>query len=257
MMRSERKHMFLHEFLVLLLVIVIAKCGTKIWPVSLALFLAVLVHGVRKLMLWRKQRHAFRPEQSQTPPEPVRQPAPVMERDLVAIAFGLLQRRITERITAEYPGARWIWERPGARKRFAAGDPLTIQLSRAGGYQSAIVLVHDLQFRGLSYLPAVPDPEEKPEEPPEEEETGPESVDYGLLAFEWVEANLQRLNRQAAGAKAKLHIGFRIPAEELPHGDSWPDVCKALLQNGFDVAEPVADGILVRFKNDEEETETA
>lgn len=252
-MRSERKHVFLHEFLVILLVIVLAKCGTKIWPVSLALLLAALVHGIRKLFLWGKRRHHAAPaaDQPPTPPEPVPQPAPVMERDLVSIAFGLLQRRITEQITAAYPGVRWVWECPGARERFAAGEALTIQLNRAGGYRTAVVLVQHLQFRGLVYLPAKPEPE--PEEPPEEEKPKPAPVDYGLLAFEWVEANLQRLNRLASDEKARLHIGFRIPAEELPHGDSWPAVCKALLQNGFDAAEPVADGILVRFKKNEEE----
>ena len=41
---------------------------------------------------------------------------------------------------------------------------------------------------------------------------------------------------------------FRIPASQLPHGDSWPPICKELLRNGFFAAEPLADGIQVQIK---------
>ena len=186
-------------------------------------------------------------------PQPARPLVPAAEQDLIAAAFGLLQRRITEAVAAVYPGARWIWERPGARERFAAGETLVIQLNRAGGYQSAVVQVCNLQFYGLSYLPAAADPEAEEDTEEQPEEDGPESIDYGLLAFEWAEANLQRLNGLAEDAREQSQIGFRIPAEELPHGDSWPALCKVLMRSGFDHAEPVADGILITFKPDEKE----
>lgn len=237
----------------LLLVILVAKWGTKIWPVSLALLLMLPVHGIRVLLRRKKRRHITSPEQPPAPPEP----APATEQDLLATAFGLLQRRITEQLAAAWPGARWVWDRPGARERFAAGEPLTIQLNRAGGYQSAAVEVCNLQFCGLTYLcaAAAPEAEEDTEEPTEKD--GPESIDYGLLAFEWGEANLQHLNSMANDARTHDRIGFHIPAEKLPHGDSWNEICRVLLQNGFDDAEPVADGILIRFKTKEKETETA
>ncbi len=113
--------------------------------------------------------------------------------------------------------------------------------------------VCSLQFYGLTYLPVGTDQEaeEDTEEPPEDDES--ESIDYGLLAFEWAEANLQRLNELAADAKDQSQIGFHIPAEELPHGDSWPELCKVLIRSGFDHAEPVEDGILITFKPDEKE----
>lgn len=223
--------------------IVLAKQGTRLWPISLALLLTLLVHGARKLILRRKRRMAVSMESSQPQPEPARPHAPATEQDLIAAAFGLLQRRITEAVVAVYPGARWIWERPGARERFAAGETLVIHLHRVGGYQSAAVQVCNLQFYGLSYLPAVADPEED----------GLESIDYGLLAFEWAEANFQRLNGLAEDAREQSQIEFRISAEELPHGDSWPALCKVLVRSGFDHAEPVADGILITFKPDEKE----
>lgn len=252
-MNPEKKYGILHEFLVILLVIVLMKHGAQLWPVSLALLLTLLAHGVRKLVLRRKRRMATSLKPSQPQPEPVRSLAPVTEQDLIATAFGLLQRRITEAVIAVYPNAKWVWERPGARERFAAGETLVIQLNHAGGYQSAVVQVCNLRFYGLTYLPVVTDleAEEDTEEPPEDDES--ESIDYGLLAFEWAEANLQRLNELAADAKDQLQIGFHIPAEKLPHGDSWPELCKVLMRSGFGHAEPVADGILITFKPNEKE----
>lgn len=47
-------------------------------------------------------------------------------------------------------------------------------------------------------------------------------MDYGLLAFEWVEANLQALNAQCNEVIGSGKDSFRIPASQLPHGDSWP-----------------------------------
>lgn len=166
-MCSEKKPVFLYEFLVLLLVILAAKWGTKIWPVLPAQLLAIPVHGVWILLYRKKRRRSACPEQPPAPPEP----APITERDLLAAAFGLLQRRITEQLTAEWPGARWIWDRPDAQDRFAAGAPLTIQLNHAGGCQSAAVEVRNLQFRGLTYLRTArdPEPEDDAEEPPEED----------------------------------------------------------------------------------------
>lgn len=245
-MNAERSPSFLHEFFVILLIIVLLNYGAKIWPIPLALLLALLVHGVRKLFR-REKPHRDVP-MVQTAPA-ARPSAPITESDLLSLAFGLLQRRITEQVAAAYPSAKWVWERPGVQERFAAGESLSIQLNQAGGYQVAAVQVHNLFFRGLQYLPQVaeePEPEEKAEES--------ETTDYGLLAFEWVEANLQRLKSQMNEAKAKNHIGTHIPSDELPHGDSWPDLCKALISNGFDHAEPVADGILIQFKPDEKET---
>lgn len=87
-MNPEKKYGILHEFLVILLVIILMKHGTQLWPVSLALLLTFLVHGVRKLFHQRKRRMATSAKLSQ--PEPVRSLAPVTEQDLIATAFGLL-----------------------------------------------------------------------------------------------------------------------------------------------------------------------
>ena len=111
--------------------------------------------------------------------------------------------------------------------------------------------MNNLRFCGLHYpsteQPKQLDSEGEPELT-EDQEQEPETVDYGLLAFEWVEANLQTLNVQCNEVIGCGKDSFRITASQLPHGDSWPLICKELLRNGFSAAEPVADGIQVQIK---------
>lgn len=90
----------------------------------------------------------------------------------------------------------------------------------------------------------------QPEQPAQ-----PEGVDYGLLAFEWTEANLQRLCTQKSEAISNGWTEFHVSAEELPHGDSWPSICAELIRNGFADAQPVADGIQISIKAQGEEQE--
>ena len=101
-----------------------------------------------------------------------------------------------------------------------------------------------------STRPSAANPEQPAEEASEQEEPPAEAkeVDYGLLSFEWVEANMQRLNALNNEAVAAGQDGFRISAEELPHGDSWPTLCAELVRNGFTAAEPMADGIHVKIR---------
>lgn len=75
-------------------------------------------------------------------------------------------------------------------------------------------------------------------------------MDYGLLSFEWVEANLQRLNVLSNEAIAAGQDEFCVPAEELPHGDSWPALCTELVRNGFAAAQLLADGIRIKIKTE-------
>lgn len=189
---------------------------------------------------------------SQTPP--VRSGIRSCKASGMAAAFGLLQRKITEQVAMRYPDARWVWSMSNAFDQFAAGQPLTILLNGAGGYQRATVWVQNLQFAGLVYTTiSAANPEQPAEEAPEQEEAPAEAkeVDYGLLSFEWAEANMQHLNALSNETVAAGQDGFRIPAEELPHGDSWPTLCAELVRNGFAAAEPMADGIHVKIKTTE------
>lgn len=219
----------------------------RLWPILLLLLIGLIGYALWLLFYVTKQ-----PVKTEPPPLPML-PAPVSEQSMLTAAFGLLQRRITEEVITRYPSARWVWSISDAFGQFAAGRPLVIMLNGAGGYRKATVQVSNLQFVGLIYgtaANAAPNTAQPEGEPSGQEEPSPESegVDYGLLSFEWVEANLQHLNTLGNEAIAAGKDRFRIPAEELPHGDSWPALCTELVRNGFFAAKPLANGILVKIK---------
>lgn len=250
-MTPNQNNQSAHGVLALLVALCLLMLILRLWPVVFLAVLALFVYGLWEL--FHKQKQPGAPPQPAQDVLPTRA-APVSEPELITLAFGLLQRRITEQVNAVYPHAKWVWAGPGAREHFAAGGPLIILLNGAGGYQRASVQVSDLQFYSLLYLPqnGVPVQEQTP---PEQtgETVPPNSVDYGLLAFEWVEANLQRLYALNNEAVASGQTGFRILAEELPHGDSWSSICAELKRNGFMDTEPVANGIHIQIKQQGEE----
>ena len=238
-MTPDKKKHLLHDILTVIMLLAVLLTIVRLWPLLLLLLIGLIAYA-----LWVLFHVARQPVK--TEPVPLLMlPAPVTEQSILAAAFGLLQRKITEQVAMRYPDARWVWSMSNAFDQFAAGQPLTILLNGAGGYQRATVWVQNLQFAGLVYTTiSAANPEQPAEEAPEQEKPPAEAkeVDYGLLSFEWALSN----ETVAAGQD-----GFRIPAEELPHGDSWPTLCAELVRNGFAAAEPMADGIHVKIKTTE------
>lgn len=246
-MRPEQKKQKRREVLTIIGFMAMLVVTIRMWPILLLMLIGVFAYA-----LWMLFQLEKKPEPPELPPL-LALPAPASEESVLAAAFSLLQRRITEQVVMRYPDARWVWDVANARERFARGDELAILLSRAGGYRRAVVQVSRLQFCSLEFVVAErqpqPCPETEPELPEDQDQTPEqESVDYGLLAFEWVEANLQELNARCNEVIAQGQDGFRILAAQLPHGDSWAPICKELLRNGFTAAEPLADGIQVQIK---------
>ena len=243
-MTPEKKKQLLNDVFALVMLIAVLVMIVRLWPILLLLLIGLIAYA-----LWTLFHMAKQPVK----PEPIpllMLPAPASEQSMLTTAFGLLQRRITEEVLIRYPDARWVWGVPDAFYQFSSGGVMTILLNGAGGYQKADVQVKELQFVGLNYgpEPSSPATPQTSDEIPEEKQ--PPEVDYGLLAFEWAEANLQRLNMQSNEAIAAGQNGFRIPAEELPHGDSWPTLCAELIRSGFVAAEPLANGIQVKIKTE-------
>ena len=248
-MNRDRKRERRRNVLSILGLLTLLTYILQLWPVLMLILSGMIVYGF--WLLFRLEKELVQSAPPVPPLAPPQPDSPVSEEAVLNSAFALLQRRITEQITQQYPEGRWIWSESNARERFAQGEELRIMLNRAGGYQSAFAQVRNLQFCGLDYAtaerPQEPDSTEQGETPdvtPEQE-----SVDYGLLAFEWVDANLQGLNMRCNEVIAQGQDSFRIPAEQLPHGDSWPNICTELIRNGFAAAEPLADGILVQIKS--------
>ena len=223
----------------------------RLWPLLLLMMLGIFAYAIWALVENERQRTV------PPPPPLLALPAPVSEQDLINNAFGLLQRRITEELTHDFPHAKWVWGKAGARLSFATGEDLLILLADAEGRRSATVRTNALQFSQLLYHAYQPQPVDPMQDPhtqsdstaeDEEDDSDSSSVDFGLLAFEWVDANLKELNGYANEAVAKGQQEFLLSADNLPHGDSWVIICKELVRNGFLGATAMADGIRVQIK---------
>jgi len=208
----------------------------RLWPAVILAIIGVIVCAL--IRLFRKPKPAI-PELA-PPPGIVR---PDTEHDLICRAFALIQRRISETLSVQFPDARWVWAAPNSMGRIAEGTPVFILLNRAGGYRRAEVQICHLQFKALRFETAPANP--PPANPPDEPEPEPETFDYGLLAFEWVEANSLKLNQLCNDAIATGDAGFTIPAVELPVRESWQDICDELVHNGFTSAEINDGGITI------------
>ena len=219
----------------------------RLWPLVFLVIPGILIAALRYLFLAGKKDEPV--------PQPVLPAAPrrpVTEQDVIRAAFGLLQRRIAEQVTSRYPSARWLWMAPNSFERFSEGLPLYIMLNGAGGFRKAQVMFHNLRFKGLQYESLEPD---RPDEPSLDDDTEEDPspgddddmghTDYGVLAFEWVEANLLRLNGLCNAAIAKGENTLLITPDTLPDRDSWEEIRLELTRNGFTEADATEDGINV------------
>jgi hypothetical protein len=245
------------EVLTILGMLTLLCLVTRLWPLLFLVIPGVLAAALRLLFLSVKRETEAPISVAQ--PEASR---PCTEQDVVRIAFGILQRRVTEHVTSRRPSAGWVWDTPNARERFAAGLPLTVMLNRAGGFGKAAVRVQNLQFKDIVYETAEEENanEASPGTDAEgcESKTAPnadETVDYALVAFRWTEANLLALNNRCNDAVAEGRTTFLIPTDDLPHPDSWAALCRELTRNGFAEASVGTDGIGVALPNNSTERE--
>jgi len=260
-MDNEKKRRIASEVLILFGVMALLTFITRLWPILLLVMVGIIVCALRLLFIKARTVEPITP--AKPAPEP---PPPETELNLIQKAFGLVQRRITEQVGTQYPGARWVWGVPNAIERFSGNEPLIILLNGAGGYQKAQVIVNNLQFRGLYYnrtAEAQPDKQTAPDASrgdgiPDYENDSPDSgnsqldetpIDYGRLAYDWVDANMCDIGARYNEAIAQKKSEMLIPLEALPHPDSWPDVCGELKRNGFSAAELCEDGIKVNISH--------
>ena len=196
--KSKKRHIA-YEALTLLGVVILLCFITRLWPILLLALAGAVIAAV--VLLFASLR---KPEAVILPP-PAAPSVPDNERDLIRMAFTILERRITEAVLCDHPGARWVWETPHPEKTLHACGELCIILNHAGGFRRAQVTVADLQFVNLSYT-AAPSKEAKDDanESPEAKSQGetdtqedvesPMPVNYELVAFEWVEDHISYLS---------------------------------------------------------------
>ena len=238
--KKEIKRRIAHEVLIIFGVLLLITLVTKMWPVILLIILVIFVYALRLLFLSVKTVEVIVPG----PPEPVVLPSET-EQSILQKAFGLLQQRITSALAMRYPNARWVWGAQNALSCFEAGDLLVIALKNAGGYQKAYVRTRNLLFLGLEFETVAMQQRCTPQQESEcsDSDTPAESAgydcsegtstNYGLIAYEWVSSHLISINQRFNEEIAKNREELLIPSEELPHPDSWFDICTELKRNGF------------------------
>lgn len=231
MNKKEWKRRTAYEALILLGLLALLLFITRLWPILLLVILGIFVAALRLLFLSPR-------EVKTTQPTPLL-PAPASaasEPDLKTQGYAHVLRQITDRVLADYPNARWIWEKPNARRLIEAGEPVCILLNRAGGYRKAQVQIVNYQVTDVIYLSGEAAPAPSPDAPKAEPESEVEPLpeNYELLAFEWVEANLLRLNEEVNEAIGLGKAEHLLAPETLPVRESWEDICQELQRNGLE-----------------------
>ena len=104
---------------------------------------------------------------------------------------------------------------------------------------------------GLEYVTAMLPEKQKEDavdEDDEEEISEPIPVNYGLIAFEWVEAHVMDLNDRINDAIAQGKDEYLIPEEELPVRDSWSALIEELGRQDIENLVEDPHGIKIKFK---------
>ena len=240
-MKKERARAIAYDILTLLGLLALLTFICRLWPILLLIILGIFVAALRLLYLSSRKVDIVEPMPLPALPEPKKDPT---EKDVKDLAYSVILRRITELVSQDYPEARWIWEKPNARKLIEAGDEVFILLNHAGGYNRAKVIISNLQVVSIDYAPKV--------KPIATENTDKEDVyisekdeNFELIAFEWVEAHIMELNTRCNEAIGEGMSDIIIFSNELPTKESWPDICKELIKGGLKNIKCTPEGIKI------------
>lgn len=246
--KNKQRHMA-YEAMMVLMQIALLTLIIRLWPILLLMILGIFLAALRLLFLSSKKVEPVKPMEAFPPSA-----APPTEPDMEDMAYFVIQRRITQILQEKYPNVRWIWENPGAKEDIIAGNPVYVLLNKAGGYRRGHVVIRNLHVFDVSFAdekkeindPVLP-PKDAPEPaPPADDDDIPEN--YGLIAFQWVEAHVMELNDRCNEAIGEGLTEYLIPASELPVSESWEEICKELIRNDLHGAQCCDEGIIIEFE---------
>lgn len=251
--KNYKRHMA-YEALMLLGLLALLTYITRLWPILLLIILGIFAAALRLLFLAARDVEQTKPVLALPPAV-----APPTEQDIQSMAYGIIQRRITQILQSRFPEVRWIWESPRAREDIMAGNPVYVLLNRAGGYRRGRVVIQNLQildvvFEGHTAKKEPPTeaptaaPRPIPPIPADEKDEGEPPENFGLIAFQWVDAHMMELNDRCNEAAAEGLSEYLIPADELPVSESWEEICKELIRNEMHGAQCCDEGILIEFE---------
>ena len=258
--RDTKRH-YAYEALVIMGLLALLLYITRLWPILLLVILGIFIAALRLLFLSSRKIEPLEPvlalPESQKPKEP-------SEQDMQNMAYYLIQKRITEILLSRFPDCRWVWENPYAKEDIQKGNKVYVLLNKAGGYRKGLVVIQNyhvcdviLETGNEKKHPSANDstimPQQKPTQPEPIESVDEESdeeipEDYGLLAFQWVDAHVIELNERINEAIGQRKADILITAEELPVQESWLEICKELERNDLTGASCCRDGILIEFE---------
>ena len=251
--KNRQRHLA-YEVLVILGQLALLTFITRLWPILLLIILGIFIAALRLLFLSSQKVEPIKPLPALPPPS-----SPPQETDMQSMAYCIIQRRITQILQDKYPDARWIWENPRAKDDIMAGNPVYVLLNKAGGYRRGCVIIRQLTVMDVVFEEEKPKTDTPTPNPapssgsvspasPAEEEDEPMPENFGLIAFNWVEAHVMELNDRCNEAIAEGLSEYLIPAEDLPVSESWEEVCKVLIRNEFHGAQCCDEGIIIEFE---------
>ena len=213
----------------------------RLWPIIFLLIIGIFITALRLLFLSPKRVEVVKPLPLPALPEP-KEPT---EKDVKDLAYSVILRRITELVTTEYPEARWVWEAANARQLIELGEDVFILLNRAGGFRRAHVVIQNLQVVTIEYNHAPANAVDPDEDDTDTDE--PQEENFDLVAFEWAEAHIMELNKRCNEAIGEGMTEIILTSEELPVKESWPAICKQLMENGLDDVKCIPQGIKINL----------
>lgn len=254
--KNFKRHMA-YEALVILGLLALLTYITRLWPILLLVILGIFIATLRLLTLSSQKVEPVKPMLVLPPPS-----RPPTETDMQAMAYAIIQRRITQILQDKFPDVRWTWENPRAKEDIMAGETVYVLLNRAGGYRRGRVVIRALQVFDIVFDAETPkenppkdNPNNDPKPPtpptppkPADDEDEELEENYGLIAFQWVEAHIMELNDRCNEAIAQGKTDYLIPADDLPVSESWDDICKELIRNDLHGALCCDEGILIEFE---------
>lgn len=226
MSENEMKRRFAGGALMMFAYLALLLFITRLWPLLLVAILGIFIALIRLMFLSSDRVEPVTPVPVREPEE--KEPTVSGLRSMV---FALAEKRVTELLLADYPDIRWVWENAEPKKDIMDGQPVYVLANRAGGYRRMLVVIRNLQVRGVVPVSG------SPGEEPAQDDGGyadDAPVNYGLLAFEWVEAHVKALNECCNEALGQGQQVFDIPKDELPEKESWQDICRELERNGLE-----------------------
>lgn len=229
--KNYKKHVA-YELLVVLGMSAILLFVCRLWPLLILAMLGMLGAAAWLILA---NRNAEKPEK----------PCTLLPSHEQNESLGRIQAQISGMMRSAYPNARWIWKAPNAKSLVCSGEDASILLNRAGGYREAVVHMSDGEVESIEYL--LPPEPQKCETAGEPEPEDSEPINYELVAFEWVDANVMALNERCNEGIAQGLSDILLEPAELPDRESWPEICRELERNDMDGCHCEDGGIRIRL----------